>query len=560
MMASLFSNSCFATLTPDNPKSQKSLVALIDKQPVLAQGEPVIPLALPRNATDCGSAPTDQLVLSFEKRGSGRNGGWRMGKYGQGVDLPVCSPKSRCLKERFFCDISIHPQSGAIILQNCLRDEPIIYLIGDGHADIELQSGDQHVLHMPVNYLRIGPLHYKLEFCIDDEEIYIAQRNEYMSRQFRDWNPPPSLDPLPRPEHVRTNNILIHHDIGSGAFGLVRIAVDMRSGAILACKTVPGNKPDKLAVIENELNIARSIPAGAAGLMPLLRSWCDHDLSWPCFRRKVETIYLLMPYAPFTFRSAPWHHMSLYTRLVLLRQVLEGLANLHAMGIMHRDISLLNLLVFWPRDSPPSAVIGDFGKAKRGATGKGTSLGPPAFTAPEVGTQLEYTMAIDMFSLGLCFLLTFRESEDQWTLQGPMTKEHHATALERLQIAQSRMPERLCTLIQSMLAWDPAVRPTPQEALADELWLQIDEATSEIAGTNSAGSESNESPGVTRQRRSEGLPPSSGQPSKLKTRVQKSTISSLSRGEVAIESQGSRPGRRKRKTISSSRPSPPPTP
>ncbi|KAF3764034.1 kinase-like protein [Cryphonectria parasitica EP155] len=296
------SSSHFAMLTPDNQPAQKCLAVLVDKQLL----EP------------------DQLILSFERLGATRS-----------IDLPVCPLRSRRLKGRILCETSIHPQSGALMLQNLSEDEIIVYLVSDERSDIKLQYQEMHVLHMLVNYFRIGSLYFKLEFCVKDESIQLE------------------------------NNLIIHRVIGQGAFGQVKVAVDRLTGRVVACKTIQGNKPREIALMENELAIAQGIPARAAGLMRLLRSWCDHNQSVLCFQAETERMHLLMPYTPFTFRTAPWRDMTIVTRLALFSQVLEGLHNLHAMNIMHRDISPANLLIFWPRISPPSAVISDYSKVKR---------------------------------------------------------------------------------------------------------------------------------------------------------------------------------------------------
>ncbi|KUI55296.1 hypothetical protein VP1G_02719 [Cytospora mali] len=47
------------------------------------------------------------------------------------------------------------------------------------------------------------------------------------------------------------------------------------------------------------------------------------------------------------------------------------------------------------------------------------------------------------------------------------------TVLEHLASLQSYMPDNLGALLRSMLAWDPADRPTAEQALADKVWGQI---------------------------------------------------------------------------------------
>ncbi|ROV88034.1 hypothetical protein VPNG_10350 [Cytospora leucostoma] len=130
----------------------------------------------------------------------------------------------------------------------------------------------------------------------------------------------------------------------------------------------------------------------------------------------------------------------------LFHQLLEGLKNLHSMGIMHRDISPKNSLIL-SLGPKPRAAICDFGKSKIGTTGMSRSLGPPAFIAPE--DQL-YTSAMGNeggYKTVLKELASLRE--------------------------QGQIPEELGALLRSMLSWDPVDRPTAAQALEHEAWKGI---------------------------------------------------------------------------------------
>ena len=472
----------FATLTPENIVAQKCLASLVDRQPpespvhlvAVAQGDG----ATPREPASRAAKSKYQLVLSFDSWGSADNNGWVIGKLGgrsSVVDLPICSSRSRHLKGSQICEISIHPQSGAFMLWNTSRHHSIVYLQADKNADVELQYDDKYILHMSTNRFRIGPLDFVLQFCIDDEEKYTTQFKTCMRQRHPEWDHHRRiqefgcLDMLPRYTQLDIGNIIIHHTISRGAFGIVRAGIEKRSGDVVACKTIHCGPRDAQVVI-NEIDIAARIPAQTVGLVRLISSWCEHGHPSPCFQTALEDIHLLMPYAPFTFATAPWQDIDLPTRLVLFRQVLEGLRNLHAMEIMHRDISPRNLLVFSYRPpAPATAAICDFGKSKKGTRGIEASLGPRGFTAPEVWHRKGYTNAIDIFSLGLSMLATFAA----WHWEEAISKDIHTKILDRLAGLQSRIPDELGALLHSMLVWDPCDRPTAEEALACQVWEQI---------------------------------------------------------------------------------------
>ncbi|KAH8743999.1 kinase-like domain-containing protein [Diaporthe sp. PMI_573] len=232
--------------------------------------------------------------------------------------------------------------------------------------------------------------------------------------------------------------------------------------------------------------------------------------------------------------------MPMATRLALFRQVLEGLRNLHAAGIMHRDISPQNLLVF--SHQPPTAAICDFGKSKQGTKGNKTSLGPPAFTAPEVGNQEEYTNSIDVFSLGLSMLATFTA----WTWPGPMSSpNNHTMILEHLASLQGRMPDDLGALLRSMLAWDPGDRLTAEQALADKVWEPVavwsgSEIKTEIE-TQSNAEGSGPDPGSTEVRLQRSGGPSLSSPGGLNKRGRGSEAPLLSGKTWAFDSASTMP-------------------
>ncbi|ROW13789.1 hypothetical protein VPNG_03642 [Cytospora leucostoma] len=565
------SSLCFATLTPENAAAQKCLASLVDKQLEQLQQNPessrINPVAA---AVHVSSAPLQsnhraaqskyQLNLSFDKRGHGRGGAWTVGKLGPKsatIDLPMCSSRSRQIKGLHICDIFIHPESGVLMLRNRNTFHSIIYLQANGDTDVELQRGDEHVLHMTINHLRIGPLDFVLKISVDNEEAYLASRNDYMRRWYQDWGHSlvqqyGCLNPLPRPTHLRSGNVIIHEVINQGAFGVVRVGVDRRSGDIVACKTIHCRRHRDVQTVKNEIDIASSVLPGTVGLVPLIRSWCGHGQSHPCLQQALEDVHLLMPYAPFSFDTTAWHEVSLATRLGLFRQVLEGLRNLHAAGVMHRDISPKNLLVF--SYQPPTAAIGDFGKSKRGTKGNEISLGPPMFVAPEVGRQ-EYTNSIDVFSLGLTMLATFTA----WRPRGPLSMpETHTRVLEHLASLQSCMPDDLRALLRSMLAWNPADRPTAEQALASKVWEQI-----AVVGPGSETESSGSGPSSTEMRLERSGGPSPSGSGGINKRVWRSDGPPPSRSEkdgTRLLRSSASGGREKRLRTSDSRSllSPPP--
>jgi len=88
----------------------------------------------------------------------------------------------------------------------------------------------------------------------------------------------------------------------------------------------------------------------------------------------------------------------------IARDVLSGLAAIHASGLVHRDLKASNVLV----DREDRAVLLDLGAAlhprKRSLTAPGTVLGTPECMAPEQLAQGPIDGRVDLFQLGLLLI------------------------------------------------------------------------------------------------------------------------------------------------------------
>ncbi len=93
----------------------------------------------------------------------------------------------------------------------------------------------------------------------------------------------------------------------------------------------------------------------------------------------------------------------------ILTQVLEGLGEAHALGVVHRDLKPANIILGRRRDGGERAKILDFGIARLSdkATGKaarltqlGVVVGTPAYLAPEQALADELDHRTDIYALG----------------------------------------------------------------------------------------------------------------------------------------------------------------
>ena len=155
----------------------------------------------------------------------------------------------------------------------------------------------------------------------------------------------------------------------------------------------------------------------------------------------------------------------------------EALHVVHEAGIVHRDVKPANILI--ERDAPTltgvRAKLADFGIAhsigSSRLTATQTVIGTAGYLSPEQATGATITSASDIYSLGLVLLECFTGHTEY-----PGTPvESLAARLGRDPVVPAWCPDGWSALLRSMLARDPAVRPTALEVarssvpLSDEL-------------------------------------------------------------------------------------------
>ncbi|MFD3518337.1 protein kinase [Streptomyces sp. NPDC058657] len=155
----------------------------------------------------------------------------------------------------------------------------------------------------------------------------------------------------------------------------------------------------------------------------------------------------------------------------------RALADIHAAGLIHRDLKPQNVLV--TVDGP--RVI-DFGIARamdtlaEGAmTRTGAVVGSPGFMSPEQVRGQRLTPASDIFCLGSVLAYAATGRSPFGTADSGLHALMFRVAEEEPDL--DGVPEPLLGLVRQCLAKNPAHRPTPQDVGArtamdpDELWL-----------------------------------------------------------------------------------------
>ncbi|WPK26557.1 hypothetical protein PUMCH_003915 [Australozyma saopauloensis] len=294
------------------------------------------------------------------------------------------------------------------------------------------------------------------------------------------YNPSePNKDAVLKDEGIYKDFIVKNETIGQGAFATVKKAIERSTGDSYAVKII---------------NRRRAIHAGGKGAMAgvnrelqILRK-LDHPniVRLKSFYEDVENYYLVMELVPggdlMDFVAANGAIGEDATQ-VITKQILDGIAYVHKLGISHRDLKPDNILI--KQDDPIIVKITDFGLAKisDNATFMKTFCGTLAYVAPEIITGKQeltqqpvdpannYSNLVDIWSLGclvyvlLTSHLPFNGKTQTQMFQKIKSGEYHESPLNSYKIsAEGRDFLRCCLQV------DPRNRLTAKQALR-HLWL-----------------------------------------------------------------------------------------
>jgi tetratricopeptide (TPR) repeat protein/tRNA A-37 threonylcarbamoyl transferase component Bud32 len=186
----------------------------------------------------------------------------------------------------------------------------------------------------------------------------------------------------------------IIEELGKGGMGKVYKAHDTEIKEKIALKLIkPEISADKKTIerFQNELKFARKIGH---------RNVCRmYDLN-----KEEGSYYITMEYVSgedlrsFIRRVG---QLPSGKAISIAKQVAEGLAEAHRLGVIHRDLKPSNIMI----DKDGNARIMDFGIARsveaKGITGAGVMIGTPEYMPPEQAEAKEVDQRSDIYSLGV---------------------------------------------------------------------------------------------------------------------------------------------------------------
>lgn len=186
----------------------------------------------------------------------------------------------------------------------------------------------------------------------------------------------------------------IIEELGKGGMGNIYRVEDTKLSQEVALKLIKPEIAQNRKTIErfrNELKTARMIVhKNVCRMFDLGESEGIH--------------FITMEYIPgedlksFIYRSG---HLAVETAIKIARQVCEGLAEAHHLGVVHRDLKSRNIMI----DKEGNVRIMDFGIAlsleTKDITGAGMMIGTPEYMSPEQVEGKEIDSRSDIYSLGV---------------------------------------------------------------------------------------------------------------------------------------------------------------
>jgi len=262
-------------------------------------------------------------------------------------------------------------------------------------------------------------------------------------------------------------------ELGKGGMGKVYRVFDTKIEEEVALKLIQPEISSDKKIIErfrNELKIARKIAH---------RNVCKmYDLG-----QEKETHYITMEYVPgesLKSMIGMMGQLSAGQVVFIAKQVCEGLAEAHRLGVVHRDLKPSNIII----DREGNTHIMDFGIARspkvKGITGPGKIIGTPEYMSPEQVEGKEVDQRSDIYSLGVILyeMTTGRLPFEGDTPLSIALKHKTETPPDPGQY-NAQIPEGLSQLILRCMKKDKEKRHQDAKGLLSEL-TKIEEGISTV--------------------------------------------------------------------------------
>lgn len=182
--------------------------------------------------------------------------------------------------------------------------------------------------------------------------------------------------------------------IGKGAYGSVHKGENIQTGQVVALKIINlDTEDDDVGDIQREV-----------ALLTQLRDAPNVTQYYGCYLDGPR-VWIVMEYAEggsvrTLMKACKDNIIEEKYAVLIIREVLRGLAFLHKSGIIHRDLKAANILI----TATGKVMICDFGVSAlliTTSSKRNTLIGTPHWMAPEVAHGVAYDIKADIWSLGI---------------------------------------------------------------------------------------------------------------------------------------------------------------
>ncbi len=266
------------------------------------------------------------------------------------------------------------------------------------------------------------------------------------------------------------SSLRLERELPAGGMARVFLAEDVSLGRRVVVKVLDSNLTEGLSADRFRREIQLAAQLQHPHLVPVLQAGEAGGIP-----------YFVMPYVTGeSLRNRLRDGQAVPPReaVTILRDVARAMSYAHAQGVVHRDIKPDNVLL-----SGGAAMVTDFGIAKalsssrtlpstdgNQLTGTGSSLGTPAYMAPEqIAADPDADHRVDIYAFGVMAyeLLSghtpFHDRSPQALLTAYLVEAPPPLA------GQVQLPRSLASLVMACLEKDPARRPASAASLVEGL-------------------------------------------------------------------------------------------
>jgi serine/threonine-protein kinase len=276
---------------------------------------------------------------------------------------------------------------------------------------------------------------------------------------------PVRVPDLPVPGDVIGGMYRVEGELGSGAMGVVLLAVDERLKRKVAIKLIQSSLFAK-HFQERFLQEARAMAEVTHPNVLVIHAFGEHGSS-PYF----VTEFVAGTTLDRTIAECR-HAIDLNLAFRILDEICMGVSALHAAGIVHRDLKPANILL----DSEFRVRVADLGLAQKHVTAKAIKelVGTLGYIAPELmldtGTRVAASPQSDLYSLGcIAYELFTGQAPFDANSDEALIRLHVSASVIRPSFVRGDLPRALDAVLLRALAKDPTLRTPTVEQFRVEL-------------------------------------------------------------------------------------------